>query len=101
MSGSIDAQGSFDRVKVETVSGSIKLSSSTALKQKSSFESVSGSVGLSLPHDSSYTLNFESVRGSLTDNITGTNIKTKGESTNGDGLVKISVSTMSGSAKVD
>ncbi|MCR4580705.1 MAG: DUF4097 domain-containing protein [Treponema sp.] len=100
VSGSIKADGSFEKISAEAVSGSIQVKTDTALKSKSSFECVSGSINLTMPHDSDYILDYESMSGSFTDSITGISGKKSGTSINGSGNVKISVSTVSGSIRV-
>ncbi|MBP5464602.1 MAG: DUF4097 family beta strand repeat protein, partial [Treponema sp.] len=101
VSGSVRAEGAFNRISVETVSGSVKLVCTEPPTEKCRFESVSGSVNLSLPHTAGYTLTYKSMSGSFSDGITGTSGGNKGTSCNGDGSVPISVSTMSGSIKVE
>ena len=100
VSGSVHAAGAFGKAAVETVSGSIQVAFTAPPKEKCKFESVSGAVSLSLPHDSGYTLKYESMSGSFSDGISGTRGGHKGISSNGDGTVPISVSTMSGAIRV-
>lgn len=100
VSGSVHATGAFGKAAVETVSGSIQVGFTAPPKEKCRFESVSGAVSLSLPHDSGYTLKYKSMSGSFSDEISGTSGGRKGMSSNGDGAVPISVSTMSGAIRV-
>ncbi len=99
VSGSIHADGSYEAVSAQSVSGSIKMECTEALKDKCTLESVSGSISLGLPRGMGYTLEYESMSGSFRDEITGTSGKKHGSSQNGGG-VPISISTMSGSIKV-
>ncbi len=100
VSGSVKADGAFEKVRVETVSGSITVTTSSPLKHKSNFESLSGAITLGMPRNAGYALHFDSMSGSFTDEITGTNGKKKVDSVNGDGKVSISASTLSGAMKV-
>ncbi len=96
VSGNIQADGAFEQLNVEIVSGSADISSSKALNRKSTIESVSGSVTLSLPKDSNYSLQYKSLSGTFSDGITGLNGKKEGNSVNGNGSTQISIETMSG-----
>ncbi|MCR4741583.1 MAG: DUF4097 domain-containing protein [Treponema sp.] len=100
VSGSINAEGNFDAIECETVSGSIKVKNVSQLKSNSKFESISGSVILELPEDSNYKIDYESMSGSFTDNLNNTSGKKSGTSVKGNGKVKISISTISGSIKI-
>ena len=100
VSGSIDADGAFEQISAESVSGSIKIASSKALKRKTKFESVSGSVSLNIPASSDYSLQYESMSGRFNDKITNASGSKEGSSVNGNGSVPISVSTVSGSIQI-
>ncbi len=101
VSGSVKMDGNFEKISVNAVSGSIKVSSNTQLKEKSSFETVSGSVTLCLPKDSEYTLDYSSMSGSFKDDISGNKGNKSGTIQKGSGKPKISISTMSGSIKIE
>ena len=100
VSGSIKLEGDFGQIKAAAVSGSISLENGTALSKNSSFDSVSGSISLDLPKDSDYELHYSTTSGSFKDAIANKTGKRSGVSRNGNGSVQISVSTMSGSIKV-
>ncbi len=96
VSGKIQADGSFEQLNVEIVSGSADISSSKELKRKSTIESVSGAITLSIPKDSNYSLQYKSLSGTFSDSITGLNGKKEGNSVHGNGSTQISIETMSG-----
>ena len=100
VSGSQKIGGNFASVNAETVSGSIELNADKPLLQNSEFSSVSGSILLNLLKSSDYTVYFDTVSGSFRDDITGVSGKKSGSSRNGSGNVKIDVSTVSGSIKI-
>ena len=101
VSGSVKMDGKFEKMSVNAVSGSIKISDDIKLKEKSSFETVSGSVTLRLPKDSDYSLDYTSMSGSFKDDISGNKGRKTGSVHHGSGNPKISVSTMSGSIKIE
>ena len=101
VSGSTSADGEFEQFSVESISGSVKISSGIPIAQKGRIESTSGSVKLRLPRDSDYKLEYESISGSFHDDISGTHSSKRGTLKSGNGSVPISVSTISGSLHIE
>ena len=101
VSGSIKMEGNYKSVSAQSVSGSIRLESSSELSGRCSFESVSGSVSLAIPASCGYEMEYESMSGSFKDEITGLNGSKSGSSRNGNGDAKITVNTVSGSIKIE
>ena len=92
--------GSFDKINAESVSGSVDFTTSKPLSKDSDFSAISGSVKLDLPKSSEYEVDYDTVSGSFRDEITGISGSKSGKSQNGKGSVKINVSTVSGSIKI-
>ena len=100
VSGSQKIDGSFDKINAESVSGSVDFTTSKPLSKDSDFSAISGSVKLDLPKSSDYEAEFQTISGSFRDDITGVSRKKNGVSRNGRGGVKIDISTISGSIKI-
>jgi hypothetical protein len=97
VSGSMRAEGEYDRVKAESVSGSVNISSA---KQPESIDvdGVSGSITIALPEGSNFTAKLDSVSGSVSCEFPGTI---------GDDMVVVGsggavyhINTVSGSLKI-
>ena len=98
VSGSIRAEGEYDSVKAESVSGSVRLSCAN-LPESIDVDNVSGSVTIALPEGSSFTAKLDSVSGSVSCDFPGTI---------GDDMVVVGsggevyhVNTVSGSLKIE
>ncbi len=71
VSGSIRAEGEFNRIDVETVSGSINLALANVPEQLE-VDGVSGSITVALPEGASFTAKLDTVSGSLSCAFPGT-----------------------------
>jgi hypothetical protein len=71
VSGSVRAEGEFDRIDVESVSGSVNLALATA-PEKLEVDGVSGSITVALPANAAFTARMDSVSGSLNCEFEGT-----------------------------
>ena len=71
VSGNMRAEGEYDRVKAETVSGSVNLSLAVA-PEDINVDTVSGSITLALPEGASFTARLDTVSGSISCAFEGT-----------------------------
>ena len=98
VSGSIRAEGEFDEVQAETVSGEVKLAFAN-LPEKIKVDGVSGSITVSLPENADFTAKLDTVSGSLSCAFAGT----LGSDlvVVGNGNASYRFSTVSGSLKIE
>lgn len=98
VSGGIRAEGAFDTIKAESVSGSVRLSCAN-VPETINIDGVSGSVALALPEGAGFTAKLDSVSGSISCDFPGT----LGEDVVvvGDGSAGYRINTVSGSLKIE
>ncbi len=96
ISGSIKIYQGFKETKVETISGSIKLEANQDSEQISG-SSVSGSFQIALKNVSGYMMDYSTVSSSVKDSYANIDYSKSGNATNGDGSLKINLSSVSGS----
>ncbi len=98
VSGSTRAEGEFDEIKVEVVSGSVRLACAN-VPSKINVDGVSGSVTIALPENAEFTAKLDSVSGSISCAFPGT----LGDDlvVVGNGNASYRVNTVSGSLKIE
>jgi len=98
VSGSIRAEGEFEEIDSESVSGSTRLSCATA-PSKIDVDGVSGSITVSLPDSAEFTAKLDSVSGSISCDFAGT----LGQDmvVVGDGSANYRFNTVSGSLHIE
>ena len=99
-SGSTNINSSFNKIRLEGASGSMKIQTSTPITQDSSIEVVSGSITMKLPRNSDYTIDFETMSGSFKDELAGFSGSRNGHYSKGSGSPKIKISSVSGSIRI-
>ncbi len=98
VSGRLNAEGAFDKVTLEGVSGAMAikaLSMPTAL----SAETVSGQITVTVPENGGFTANFDTVSGSL--RCSFAEIRNHRSILYGDGKARFTFESISGSVMVD
>ena len=98
VSGSIRADGEFDQIDLETVSGSARLGCATA-PSKISVDGVSGSITVALPETAQFTARLDSVSGSISCDFPGT--LGSDMVVVGDGSANYRFGTVSGSLRIE
>ena len=98
VSGSIRADGEFDQVDLETVSGSVRLGCATA-PSKISVDGVSGSITVALPETAQFIAKLDSVSGSISCDFPGT--LGSDMVVVGDGSANYRFGTVSGSLRIE
>lgn len=98
VSGSIRAEGEFEEVDVDSVSGSTRLTCVTA-PVKIDVDGVSGSITVALPESASFTARLDSVSGSISCDFPGT--LGKDMVVVGDGSASYRFNTVSGSLRIE
>lgn len=104
VSGSTTIEGKIRKFDVDSVSGSVHVTTSEMVDSNSSVNTVSGSVHISIPENKGFTLDYSSVSGTTKNDFTGftSNHKTRsGKNEYKNGGVKISAETVSGSIHVE
>jgi len=98
VSGSIRAEGEFEEINVESVSGSMRLSCAT-VPDKINADGVSGSITVLLPDSAGFTAKLDSVSGSISCDFAGT----LGQDmvVVGDGSADYRFNTVSGSLHIE
>lgn len=98
VSGSINAENLQGRLRLDSVSGSIRYETDK-LKNNLEAESVSGSIKVILPKKSDFSADFETVSGSVSSDFNKTGRK-EGTIKNGDRTYDLRFETVSGSISV-
>ncbi len=98
VSGGIRGDGIFDKVKVDTVSGSVRLSFAS-VPSRINVDGVSGGITVVLPKDAQFTAKLDSVSGSISCDFPGTLGNDK--IVVGDGSGSYSFNTVSGNLKIE
>lgn len=98
VSGDIRAEGTFDTIKAESVSGSVRLACAN-VPDKINVDGVSGNVMLTLPEGAEFIARLDSVSGSISCDFPGT----LGEDmvVVGNGSAEYRINTVSGSLKIE
>jgi len=99
-SGNVRTSGRFDKLKLNTVSGSIYADSKKALTQDSEFKAVSGAIYLKIPENSAFNSSYNCISGKYKNKITGTIAKQGNEVVNGGGA-KFEFQSTSGSIQIN
>ncbi len=98
VSGSIVLDGTFQKVRTETVSGSTRIACATQPDDINA-DSVSGSITVQLPENASFIAKLDTVSGGLSCAFSGT--MSDKMVVVGDGSAKYSFETVSGSIKIE
>lgn len=100
VSGSIKIYEPFKEIEADSTSGSVKV---TADKKTTDMKlnSISGSVRIKLAEQVGYTMEYSTVSGSIKDYYNGSSFGKKGTATQGDRSIEIDASTVSGSIKLE
>lgn len=100
-SGSVSFSGSCDFVTAASVSGSVKVRSSTMLTRDSTLKSMSGSVHLYIPNNDGFIMDYSSMSGSARNSFNGLDSKKSGKNKYGNGGITLNLESMSGSVSVE
>ncbi|MGN1002508.1 MAG: DUF4097 family beta strand repeat-containing protein [Oscillospiraceae bacterium] len=96
-SGKLEADGEFERIDVDTISGAVTLACGVCPRELD-VDSTSGGVTLTLPKGSGFTVDFDSTSGSFRCDFPAT---TRGDThTVGSGSAQFDVETISGSLTI-
>jgi len=99
VSGSIKAEGYFDELDADAVSGSIKVQNQKDFTKDSSFSTISGAITIDLPSDTNAIIDCTSTSGSVLCEHTNTKAKSVDQKL-GNGIYELEASSMSGSIKI-
>ncbi len=99
-SGGIKATGDFNKLDLQTISGSVNADVSTPLTKNSEIQSTSGLVHLRVPSDSGMDIKYSCISGTYHNRITETSGKHGNETVNSGGP-KVELRTTSGSIYVN
>jgi len=99
-SGSVRVDGSFNKVDLHSISGSVHADFRDALTEDSELQSTSGSVHLNVPSNAAFTAKYSTASGTYRNSITGTSGKKGNDVVNGGGI-KVELHTTSGSVHVN
>ena len=99
VSGSIKAEGYFDELDAEAVSGSIKVQNQKDFTKDSSFSTISGAITIDLPSDANAIIDCSSTSGSVLCEHTNTKAKSVDQKL-GSGTYELEANSMSGSIKI-
>ncbi len=99
VSGSIKAEGSFDELNADAVSGSIIIQNEKDFTKDSSFSTISGTITIDLPANTNAKINCSSGSGSVFCEHTNTKAKSLEEKL-GQGSYELEANSMSGSIKI-
>ena len=99
VSGSIKAEGYFDELDADAVSGSIKVQNQKDFTKDSSFSTISGAITIDLPSDTNAIIDCSSTSGSVLCEHTNTKAKSVDQKL-GNGTYELEANSMSGSIKI-
>ena len=99
VSGSIKAEGYFDELDADAVSGSIKVQNQKDFTKDSSFSTISGGITIDLPSDTNAKIDCSSTSGSVLCEHTNTKAKSVDQKL-GNGTYELEANSMSGSIKI-
>ena len=99
VSGSIKAEGYFDELDADAVSGSIKVLNQKDFTKDSSFSTISGAITIDLPSDTNAKIDCSSTSGSVLCEHTNTKAKSVDQKL-GNGIYELEANSMSGSIKI-
>ena len=99
VSGSIKAEGYFDELDADAVSGSIKVQNQKDFTKDSSFSTISGAITIDLPSDTNAKIDCSSTSGSVLCEHTNTKAKSVDQKL-GTGTYELEANSMSGSIKI-
>ena len=99
VSGSIKAEGYFDELDAEAVSGSIKVQNQKDFTKDSRFSTISGAITIDLPSDTNAIIDCTSTSGSVLCEHTNTKAKSVDQKL-GTGTYELEANSMSGSIKI-
>lgn len=99
VSGSIKAEGYFDELDADAVSGSIKVQNQKDFTKDSSFSTISGAITIDLPSDTNAKIDCSSTSGSVLCEHTNTKAKSVDQKL-GNGTYELEANSMSGSIKI-
>ena len=99
VSGSIKAEGYFDELDADAVSGSIKVQNQKDFTKDSSFSTISGAITIDLPSDANAIIDCSSTSGSVLCEHTNTKAKSVDQKL-GNGTYELEANSMSGSIKI-
>lgn len=99
VSGSIKAEGYFDELDADAVSGSIKVQNQKDFTKDSSFSTISGAITIDLPSDANAIIDCTSTSGSVLCEHTNTKAKSVDQKL-GNGIYELEANSMSGSIKI-
>ena len=104
VSGSTNIEGKFRKFDIDSVSGSVYVTTSDMVDSKSAVNTISGSIHIYIPENNGFTLDYSSVSGTTKNEFTGFRSDSKTRSGTNEyknGGVKISAETVSGSIHVE
>lgn len=99
VSGSIKAEGYFDELDADAVSGSIKVQNQKDFTKDSSFSTISGGITIDLPSDTNAKIDCSSTSGSVLCEHTNTKAKSVDQKL-GNGTYELEANSMSGSIRI-
>lgn len=98
-SGSVRIYATFEEVSAESISGSVRVMANQDSRQILG-SSVSGSVSIQLENVSGYEIDYSTTSGSVKDTYTNIDYSKSGMITQGDSILKINASSVSGSIRL-
>lgn len=99
VSGSVKTYASFVDLRANSISGSVRAFADSNSKQVD-ISSISGSVGVQLENVSGYDMTYSTTSGSVRDDYKATKYPKSGHVQEGDALLRINASTVSGSIRL-